>query len=393
MRAPRLIALLAGLALLSDQFAGPGIPARGGGLARRGCRSPSSSRRPSSSPTSRATVGTGVFIRYEDWAKAKPLQQQFLSLYPGYAEPNVDIIVDGAKKRYREKLHMYVAEARFVLAKPPASINLRALATLPFAQQLDPAIKHRLITAADAGAAERGEGRAQPEPAAPLVRGPARHDLPALDLQARGPAAGRHRARQQDPRGRRRKISDTLEFDGELTVLSPAEVGERGLAKLTGLDTPCGRRHRAEHLLRQPGDAVRQADRDLPAASERPEQDRRHRLHVAGGRIEHPGEAQGIRPGAGAAEPGAGPGPGRQEHASIPATRSAPACRSMRATRSRRSPRSSSGADPSVAQRRFSDGRRREGARCRCRIASFWRFCALTWPRPADTCPRLFGRR
>ena len=91
----------------------------------------------------------GVFIPFEDWAKANPLQQQFLSLYPGYTEPNVDIVIDGTKKRYREKLHMYVAEARFIVAKPPASIDLQRLATLPFAEQLDPAIKHRVITAAD----------------------------------------------------------------------------------------------------------------------------------------------------------------------------------------------------------------------------------------------------
>src|SRR5262245_3654283 len=91
----------------------------------------------------------GVFVRYEDWAKAKPLQQQFLSLYPGYTEPNTDIIIDGVKRRYREKLHMYVAEARFVLGKPPSSINLAQLATLPFAQKLDPAIKHQQVTAAE----------------------------------------------------------------------------------------------------------------------------------------------------------------------------------------------------------------------------------------------------
>ena len=28
------------------------------------------------------TVQDGVFVRYEDWAKSNPLQQQFLSLYP-----------------------------------------------------------------------------------------------------------------------------------------------------------------------------------------------------------------------------------------------------------------------------------------------------------------------
>ena len=88
------------------------------------------------------------FIRYEDWAKARPVHQQFLSLYPGYAEPNVDIIVDGTRRRYRERLHMYVAEARFVISRPPASLELAKLATLPFVERIDPAIKHQLATAA-----------------------------------------------------------------------------------------------------------------------------------------------------------------------------------------------------------------------------------------------------
>src|SRR5947209_5599614 len=45
--------------------------------------------------------GTG-FMRYEDWARARPLEQQFLSLYPGYGEPNTDIVIDGVKKHYKE---------------------------------------------------------------------------------------------------------------------------------------------------------------------------------------------------------------------------------------------------------------------------------------------------
>ena len=51
-------------------------------------------------PTSRASdlVDPAVgFISYEVWAKARPVHRQFLSLYPGYTEPNVDVIVDGTK--------------------------------------------------------------------------------------------------------------------------------------------------------------------------------------------------------------------------------------------------------------------------------------------------------
>ena len=184
-----------------------------------------------------ADAQDGVFIRYEDWAKSSPLQQQFLSLYPGYAEPNLDIIVDGVKKRYREKLHMYVAQARFLVAKSPASIDLTRLATLPFAQQLDPAIKHRPITAADLARPKEPKMVHNQNPQRRWCEGrPATICLHSTyKLEGRLPI-GIALANKIREGGRR--ISDTLEFDGELTVLSSAEVGERGLTKLTGLDTP-----------------------------------------------------------------------------------------------------------------------------------------------------------
>src|SRR5207248_2808155 len=93
--------------------------------------------------------GGGIFVRYEDWANARPTEQQMLSLYPGYSEPNLDIIIDGTKRHYREKLHMYVGEARFVVARVPSSIDLARYANLAFLQKIDPAIKHRPLTPAD----------------------------------------------------------------------------------------------------------------------------------------------------------------------------------------------------------------------------------------------------
>jgi hypothetical protein len=89
-------------------------------------------------------------IRFEDWAQARPLEKQFLTPFPSYVEPNVEVMVDGVRKRIKEKLHMYVAEARFALARPPASIDLAKFVTLPFIESTDPAIKHQLITAAEA---------------------------------------------------------------------------------------------------------------------------------------------------------------------------------------------------------------------------------------------------
>jgi hypothetical protein len=178
------------------------------------------------------------FMSYEVWAKARPVQAQFLGLYPGYTEPNLDIIVDGQRRRYREKLHMYVAEARFVISRPPASLKLAALATLPFAERLDPAIKHQVATAVD---------QARPKTASVVhnLQHPQRKWCEgrevviclrsAYKLEGRLPVGI---ALANKLREGSRRISDTLEFDSELTVLSAAEVTDLGLMKLTALDTP-----------------------------------------------------------------------------------------------------------------------------------------------------------
>src|SRR5262245_4174084 len=71
-------------------------------------------------------------MRFEDWAKARPIEKQFLSPFPSYVEPTVEVTVDGVPKRFKEKLHMYVGEARFALAvrrarsTSPASCRCRS---------------------------------------------------------------------------------------------------------------------------------------------------------------------------------------------------------------------------------------------------------------------------
>jgi hypothetical protein len=89
-------------------------------------------------------------IRFEDWAQARPLEKQLLTPFPSYLEPHVEVTVDGVRKRFKEKLHMYVGEARFALARPPGSIDLASFVTLPFVERIDAAIKHTLIAPADA---------------------------------------------------------------------------------------------------------------------------------------------------------------------------------------------------------------------------------------------------
>ena len=96
---------------------------------------------------------TGL-IRFEDWAQTRPLEKQFLTPFPSYLEPTVEVTVDGVRKRFKEKLHMYVGEARFALARPPGSIDLASFVALPFVDRIDPAIKHKLIAPAEAVSAK-----------------------------------------------------------------------------------------------------------------------------------------------------------------------------------------------------------------------------------------------
>ena len=187
-------------------------------------------------PENLVDPGAG-FMRYEDWAKARPLEQKFLSLYPGYAEPNTDLIVDGVKKRFKERLHMYVGAARFVLSRPPESLDLARLITLPFVEQIDPAIKHRLITSSEVTATQDPkviynqnpnrrwcEGR----PTAICVRS-------HYQLEGRFPLGIQLANKIRDSA---KPVAPYLDFESEFTVRSPAEVEQSGLTKLTALDTP-----------------------------------------------------------------------------------------------------------------------------------------------------------
>ena len=71
-----------------------------------------------------------------------------MSLYPSYEEPMVKKTSGGVTTTRKERLHMYVVEARFLVNKP--NIDLGRYATLPFIEKLDPAITSKTITAADA---------------------------------------------------------------------------------------------------------------------------------------------------------------------------------------------------------------------------------------------------
>ena len=176
-------------------------------------------------------------IRFEDWAQAKPLEKQFLTPFPSYLEPTVEVSVDGVRKRFKEKLHMYVAEARFVLARSPESIDLASFVSLPFVERIDSAVKHNLITPAEAISAK--------DPRAAHNQHPLRRWCEArpvtICIHSRYQFEGKlpigikiaNKLREGS-----KKIPDYLEFESELTFRPAAEAAEMGLANLTGLDTP-----------------------------------------------------------------------------------------------------------------------------------------------------------
>ena len=179
---------------------------------------------------------TGL-VRFEDWAQARPVEKQFLSPFPSYVEPYVEVTVEGVRKRIKEKLHMYVGEARFVLTRPPGSVDLASFVTMPFVERIDPAIKHNLIAP--------GEVISAKDPRAMHNQHPLRRWCETrpvtICIHSRYQFEGKLPIGIQIANKLRegaKKIPDYLEFESELTLRPPAEVSEMGLAALTGLDAP-----------------------------------------------------------------------------------------------------------------------------------------------------------
>lgn len=183
-----------------------------------------------------ADQATGL-IRFEDWARARPLQKQFLSLYPNYVEPTVQVTAQGVTKPTKEKLQVYVAEARFTIPRPPAAVVPSHYATLPFLERMDPAITHRLISPADAMpvkdpelAFSRHPGRAWCDPAAKAICIQSHYKL-----EGKLPIGIRLANKLSESE---KKVADFLEFQSELRVLAPADLDQAALARLTGVSTP-----------------------------------------------------------------------------------------------------------------------------------------------------------
>jgi len=158
-----------------------------------------------------------------------------LSLFPSFEEPTISG-AEGASKSHKRRLHVYVAEARFALAKPVASIDLSKMIALTMIEQLDPSIKHRLISAADVvpnkdpSSPNRNPTRQWCEGGATLICIESRYQL-----EGRLPTGI---LLVNKIRENHKKIADFMEFQSELRLVPEAEIDQAALAKATGIDAP-----------------------------------------------------------------------------------------------------------------------------------------------------------
>jgi hypothetical protein len=178
-------------------------------------------------------------IGFEEWARTRPAQKKFLSLYPGYTQPTVTKVASGGAGggRVVEKLTMYVAQARFVLDRAPAAIDLSRYVTLPFLEKIDPAIRHRVIAAADVNPLKDAQGTGNDNPDRKWCSG--RTTLICIQssykLEGRIPIGIMLVNKLRDSA---KKVSDQIDFQSELSQPAPADLDQAGLKALTTLDTP-----------------------------------------------------------------------------------------------------------------------------------------------------------
>jgi len=71
---------------------------------------------------------TGL-IRFSDWERSRPQQKALLGLFPSYEEPTATGTDAAGKPRHR-RIHVYVAEARFPIDKPPGAVDLTRMVSL-----------------------------------------------------------------------------------------------------------------------------------------------------------------------------------------------------------------------------------------------------------------------
>jgi hypothetical protein len=179
----------------------------------------------------------GAFIHFDEWARTKPIQKKFLSLYPSYVETTIHRVIDGARKEVKDELQMYITEARFKLSRPAASIDLKPFATLPFIESIDPAIKHHIIKPSEVSLLtdEKSANNRNPDRNWCEGVGVMACTRSTYKLEGKLPMGI---ALANKLRDSETKVSDTIEFESEMRLLSQPNLDEAGLKQLTGVDAP-----------------------------------------------------------------------------------------------------------------------------------------------------------
>jgi hypothetical protein len=181
--------------------------------------------------------GASGFIRFEDWGRRMPAQKQLLSLYPTYTEGMTTRTVEGMQTTTKDRLQLYVAEARFLVSKPAASIDLKEYATLAFLEKIDPAIKHQVIKPSELTLLNEERNHNNRNPQREWCEG----SSVTLCIRSRYKLEGKIPmgvALANKLRENERKLTDYIEFENEFRVLTPGEFDEAAVQKLTGINTP-----------------------------------------------------------------------------------------------------------------------------------------------------------
>jgi hypothetical protein len=183
--------------------------------------------------------GAANLIAFTEWGRTLPAQKKFLSLYPAYSEPTITkaASADTPAGPVLEKLEMYVAQARFVVNRAPGSFNFARYVSLPFLEKIDPAIKHKLIAATDVSPLTdpQGTGNVNPDRKWCTGRNPLICIESTYKLEGKIPLGVMLVNKLRDTP---KKVSDRIDFQGEMSTLPAADIDQAGLKELTSLDMP-----------------------------------------------------------------------------------------------------------------------------------------------------------
>jgi hypothetical protein len=158
-------------------------------------------------------------------------------MFPNSTEPSVVKTVNGTSSEIVEKLYMYGAQARFIVDRAPSAIDLTRYVTLPFLEKIDPSIKHKLITTGDVTAFkdEAGTGNDNPDRKWCTGRTTSICIESSYAFEGKIPIGIMLVNKLRDSV---KKVSEHIDFQSELSALSPADLDQSAVQELTKLDTP-----------------------------------------------------------------------------------------------------------------------------------------------------------